>query len=126
MLVVSLEKSTLRRLSLLGSTLIPPPRLSRFPKAVGIPGLLDAIGLDAVDEKRQGNLLQEYEQRFEKLSEDQKSRLCSEDNSSMHFRHQEKKEINLYAKNIRCLEIKKELVSNGGSKAMYDLAQSPT
>ena len=30
-------------------------------------------------EERQGNLLQEYEQRFEKLSEDQKlSRLCSE------------------------------------------------
>ena len=31
------------------------------------------------NEERQGNLLQEYEQRFEKLSEDQKlSRLCSE------------------------------------------------
>ena len=30
-------------------------------------------------QERQGNLLQEYEQRFEKLSEDQKlSRLCSE------------------------------------------------
>ena len=35
-------------------------------------------GLQA-NEERQGNLLQEYEQRFEKLSEDQKlSRLCSE------------------------------------------------
>ena len=31
------------------------------------------------NEERQGNLLKEYEQRFEKLSEDQKlSRLCSE------------------------------------------------
>ena len=31
------------------------------------------------NEERQGNLLQEYEQRFKKLSEDQKlSRLCSE------------------------------------------------
>ena len=31
------------------------------------------------NEERQGNLLQEYEERFEKLSEDQKlSRLCSE------------------------------------------------
>ena len=31
------------------------------------------------NEERHGNLLQEYEQRFEKLSEDQKlSRLCSE------------------------------------------------
>ena len=31
------------------------------------------------NEERQGNLLQEYEQRFDKLSEDQKlSRLCSE------------------------------------------------
>ena len=31
------------------------------------------------NEERQGNLLQEYEERFERLSEDQKvSRLCSE------------------------------------------------
>ena len=31
------------------------------------------------NEERQGHLLQEYEQRFEKLSEDQKlSKLCSE------------------------------------------------
>ena len=31
------------------------------------------------NEERQGNLLQDYEQRFEKWSEDQKlSRLCSE------------------------------------------------
>ena len=44
------------------------------------------------------------------------------DNSCMLFRHQEKKEINLNAEHIRCLEIKKELVSKGGSKAMYDLA----
>ena len=69
-------------------------------------------------EERQGNLLQEYEQRFEKLSEDKKlSRLRSKaglrfvevDNSSMLFCHQEEKEINLYAENIRCFEIKKEL-----------------
>ena len=39
---------------------------------------------------------------------------------------QEKDEINLYADNIRCLEIKMELVSKGGSKAMYDLAPSRT
>ena len=64
------------------------------------------------NEERQENLLQEYDQRFEKLSEDQKlSRPCSEaglrsklDNSSMLFRHQEEKEINLYAENIRCLD----------------------
>ena len=43
------------------------------------------------------------------------------DNSSMLFRHQEEKKINPYAENIRCLETKKELVSKGGSKAMYDL-----
>ena len=43
----------------------------------------------------------------------------------MLFRHQEEKEINLYAENIRCLGIKNELVSKDGSKAMYDLAQSP-
>ena len=41
----------------------------------------------------------------------------------MLFRHQEKKEINFY---IRCLEIKKELVSKGGSKAMYELLRSRT
>ena len=87
------------------------------------------------NEERQGNLLQEYEQRFQKLSEDQKlSRLCSEaglrlvelDNSSMLFRHQEGKKINPYAENTRCFEIKKELVSKGGSKAMYDLVPSRT
>ena len=44
----------------------------------------------------------------------------------MLFRHQEEKQINLYAENIRCLETKKELVKKGGSKAMYDLAQSRT
>ena len=39
----------------------------------------------------------------------------------MLFRHQEEEEINLYAENIRSLEIKKEFVSKGGSKAMYEL-----
>ena len=58
------------------------------------------------NEERQGNLLQAYEQRFEKLSEDQK--LSSKlDNSSMPFRRQEEKQITLCAENIRCLEIKK-------------------
>ena len=41
-----------------------------------------------------------------------------------HFRHQEEQEINVCAENIRCLKIKEELVSKGGSKAMYDLALS--
>ena len=54
------------------------------PKA---PGQLDKVEIITqpplaemqTNEERQGNLLQEYEQRFEKLSEDQKlSRLCSE------------------------------------------------
>ena len=36
------------------------------------------------------------------------------------------KQINLYAENIRCLEIKKELVQKDGSKAMHDLDQSRT
>ena len=44
----------------------------------------------------------------------------------MLFRHQEEKQINLYAENIRCLDIKKELVLKDGSKAMYDLVQSRT
>ena len=34
----------------------------------------------------------------------------------MLFRHREETEINLHDENIRCLEIKKELVSKGGSK----------
>ena len=37
------------------------------------------------------------------------------DNSSMLFRHQEEKEINHCAENIRCLEIKKELAKKLGS-----------
>ena len=36
----------------------------------------------------------------------------------MLFRHQEQKKIHLYVENVRCFEIKKELVSKGGSKAM--------
>ena len=44
----------------------------------------------------------------------------------MLFRHQEKKEINLHAEKIRFLEIKKELVSKGESKAMRDWALSRT
>ena len=44
----------------------------------------------------------------------------------MHFRHQEEKEINFYVENVRCLEIKQELVSKGASRAMYVLAQSRT
>ena len=54
------------------------------PKA---PGQLDKVEIltqpplaeTQANEERQGNLLQEYEQRFEKLSEDQKlSKLCSD------------------------------------------------
>ena len=87
------------------------------------------------NEEGQGNLLQEYEQRLEKLSEDQKfSKLCSESGLRLvdigHFFHAlplpRKKKINLYAENIHCLEIRKELKQNGGSKAMYDLALSQT
>ena len=44
----------------------------------------------------------------------------------MLFRRQKEKEINLYAENIRCLEIKKELVLKDGSQAMYDVVQSRT
>ena len=43
---VALEKSTLRRVS---SDLILI-LLSGFPEAIGIPGLLEAIGLDAEEE----------------------------------------------------------------------------
>ena len=59
-------------------------RAAKKPEA---PGQLDKVeiltppGLAEMqaDEERQGNVLQEYEQRFEKMSEDQKlSRLCSE------------------------------------------------
>ena len=60
--------------------------------------------------------------------------LCSEaglslvelDNSSVHSGHQEEKETNLYAENIRCLENQKELKWKDGPKSMYDLAQSRT
>ena len=38
----------------------------------------------------------------------------------MLFHNQQEKEINLYAENIRCFEIKKELVQKGGSKAVCD------
>ena len=48
------------------------------------------------------------------------------DNSSIPLRHEEQKEINLHAEKERCLEIKKELVSKGGSKAMYNLDPSRT
>ena len=56
----------------------------------------------------------------------QVSDLSKLDNYSMLFCHQEEKETNYYAENIRCLEIKKELILKGGSKAMYDLAPSRT
>ena len=88
------------------------------------------------NEERHGNLLQEYEQRIENFSEDQKlSRLCSEaglrlvevgQKSSVLFRHQEEKEINLDAENFRHFEIKKELAQKVGPKAMYYLDQSRT
>ena len=85
------------------------------------------------DEERQGNLLQEYEQRFEKFSEDLKlSKLCSEAGlrivESVQFfftltspREEGNQPL---CREFRCLEIKKELASKGGSKAMYDLAPS--
>ena len=87
------------------------------PKA---PGQLDKVKIltqpllaeTHANEERQGNLLQEYEQRFEKC---QKTR--SYPNCAMLFCHQEEKEINLYAENIRI---------RGGSRAKYDLALSRT
>ena len=49
------------------------------------------------------------------------------DNSSMLFRHQEEKSINLLPRIYDAsIEIKKELVEKGGSKAVCDLAQSRT
>ena len=68
------------------------------------------------NEERQGNVLQECEERFEKLSEDEKlSRLCSEaglrlvevDNSSLLFRHQQEKHNNFHAEKKHCVEIKR-------------------
>ena len=44
----------------------------------------------------------------------------------MLFRHQEEKEINLYPKNIRCIDTEKELLQKDRSKTMYDLAQYRT
>ena len=70
------------------------------------------------NEERQGNLLQEYEQRFEKWSEDQMlSRLCSEAGLRSvgigrffyDLPSPRDEKINHCAENIRCLEIKKEL-----------------
>ena len=87
------------------------------------------------NEERQGNLLQVYERRFEKLSEDQKlSKLCSEailnlsklDNSSMLCHHRMERRINLYAENTRYLEMKRKIVQKDGSKAMHVLALSRT
>ena len=80
------------------------------------------------NEERQVNLLQEYEQRFEKLSEDQKlSKLCSETGlrkveigQFFYALPSPREEGNQsLCREKRCLEIKKELVSKGGSKAMY-------
>ena len=85
------------------------------------------------NEERQGNLLQENEQRFEKLSEDQKlSRPCSEAGlrsvevgQCIYALPSPRGERNQsLCRDLRCLEIKKELVSKGGSKAMCDLVPS--
>ena len=80
------------------------------------------------NEDRQGNLLQGYEQRFEKLSEDQKlSKLCSETGLRLVEIGQfvdvlpsPREEGNQsLCREYTMLEIKKELVSKGGSKAMW-------
>ena len=72
------------------------------------------------NEERQGNMLQEYEQRFEKLSEDQMlSRLCSEAGLRLveigqffYALPSPRGEANhsFFAENIHCLGIKKEFV----------------
>ena len=84
------------------------------------------------NEERQGNV-----EMIRKLRNYQKTRSYRDyapkhvweqsklDNSSILFLHQEE-EINLYAENIRCLEIKKGLEKKDGSKAMYDSAQFRT
>ena len=69
------------------------------------------------NEERQGNLLQEYVQRFEKLPEDQFFYALpsprGEGNQSL-------------CENKRCLEIKKGTRLKGRHQSMYDLAQSRT
>ena len=96
---------SVNQLSLYGAVADLIEELPVGQRAVGKPkalGQLDEVEILTqppfvemqANEERQGNLLQEYEQRFEKLSEDQNlSRLCSEaglrlDNSSLLFRHQ--------------------------------------
>ena len=63
--------------------------------------------------------MQEYERKFEQLSEDQKlSKLCSDaglklvkkDNTSVLLKQKMENRCNIYAENTRCLEIKRELV----------------
>ena len=75
------------------------------------------------------------ENRFEKLSEDEKlSRLCSEAGLKsveigqfFHALPSPRGEgSQSLCRKIRSVEIKKEVVSKGGSKAMYDLAPSRT
>ena len=85
------------------------------------------------NEERQGNLLQKYEQCDEKLSEDLKlSRLCSEAGLGLvevrqfffALQSPSEKRNQFLCKECTMFRDQEGLVSKGGSKAMYDLAQS--
>ena len=87
------------------------------------------------NEERQGNLLQEYAQRFEKMSEDQKlSRLCSEAGLRLvevgqffYALPSPRGEGNQSSCRENTLpRDQKGIRTKGGSKPMYDLAQSRT
>ena len=75
------------------------------------------------DGQRRRNLLQEYEQQFEQLSDNQKlSKLCSDaglktverGNILSHFMHKDRAEWHIYADNTRCFETIRELERQAG------------
>ena len=82
------------------------------------------------------NLLQEYEQQFEQLSDAQKlSKLCSkaglkkmskEDNISSHLLQKDRAEWCIYAENIRCFVTIWDLEQEAGFVRIRKLAQSWT
>ena len=78
-----------------------------------------SIAENSTTAQQRRNLVQEYERKFEQLSEDQKlSKLCSgaglklvnKDNTSVLLKQKMENRCNIYAENTRCLEMKRGLV----------------
>ena len=87
------------------------------------------------NEQQQGTLVQDYERRFEQLSDDQKlSKLCSdaglrlskEDNTSSHLMQKKEVDCNIYAENTQCFDAKRRLQRKDGFARIRVSAQSWT